>query len=258
LYKKYNPSNQSNGFIKKHWVAFIIIPFIFLLLLQGTLSASTSITKAMSTSGTISTQISTTNLAPMFQGGTCRWGQYDDCGFIAYGSTNPSNQIGFKDNSVLHNGHSSIRVEAPNSANLYREINFDWIAVKPGDHVVFRCWIKTASGTGNAAIIGFDVYGSSNRILEIHPCSPQSAIWNIVNDVPVQGGTPTYIPYGSDWTLLTFDVTIPSTHYTHDDFRNTIPSQQIAGFIPWVGGIWNGRSSYPNVWFADAELYINP
>jgi hypothetical protein len=229
-----------------------------LSLFQGTTAANTSITVTISSSGTISAQINAQNLAPMFQGGTCRWGQFDDYGFIAYGSTNPSNQIGFKDDLVLHNGHSSIRVEAPNSFDLYREIDSDWITVKPGDHVVFRCWVKTASETGNAAIIGFDVYGTSNRILEIHPCTPQSAIWNIVNTVPLQGGTPTYIPYGSDWSLLTMDVVIPSTFYTHDDFGNSISSQQIAGFIPWVGGVWNGRSSYPNVWFADAELYINP
>jgi hypothetical protein len=198
-----------------------------------------------------------TNLAPMFQGGTCKWGQYDDYGYIAYGDTVPEHQIAFKDDTVLHDGHSSIRLEQQNAYNLYREINFDYTSIGPGDHVVFKVWIKTAAGTGNAGIIGFDA-GNSVRILEVQPRSPQEDVWNIVADVPVQGGTAVYVPYGSDWTQLVLDVTIPDTVYTHSDTGASIAPQQISGCFPWFGGVWNGRASYPNIWFADAELYINP
>jgi hypothetical protein len=149
-------------------------------------------------------------------------------------------------------------MEAPNAYNLNREINHLWRSVKPGDVVTFGCYIKTAAGTGNAGIIGFDVYGPTSRILEIHPCTPQTSIWNIVNGVPTQGGTVTYVPYGSDWTLLEFTVTIPTTVYSYNDFGEAITPQQIAGLIPWLGGVWNGRDSYPNIWHADAYFYINP
>jgi len=201
------------------------------------------------------------NYAPMFQFGTsqsdgCTWGDYDVTGTVHYGASN-NPQICFRDDSVTYNGHSSIRLTAPNNYNPYREVNNDWIAVHPNDHVVFTCLVKTASGTGNAGIIGFDAYGSSSRILEVHTCTPQTAIWNMKNGVPVQGGISTYIPYSSDWTRLTLDVVIPSTTYSYNDFSQSIPTQQISGIIPWVGGGWNGQSSYPNIWFVDAELFIN-
>ena len=201
-----------------------------------------------------------TNLAPIFQNGTsasdCSWGDYD--GTNVYYGTHTNPQICFRDDAVTHSSHSSIRLEAPNAYNLYREVNFNYIAVSPGDVVRFGVWIKTAAGTGDAGIIGFDVYGDVSRILEVHSCTPQADIWNIVDGVPTQGGTNLYVSYGSDWTWLQFEVTIPSTTYTYSDYGTPISPQQISGIIPWMGGVWNGRASYPNIWFADAELYVNP
>lgn len=203
------------------------------------------------------------NLAPIFQDGTgvgdgCTWGDYD--GTNVYYGTHEDEQICFRDDVVTHSGHSSIRLEAPNEFNLYREVNNLWRTVHPGDRVIFRCYIKTDAGSGNAGIIGFDVYGPTHRILEIHPADPQTGIWYMEDGIPKQneGSTPVYVEYGSDWALLTLDVTIPSTYYSFNDFEEAIPTQQIAGVIPWLGGVWNGRESYPDIWFADAEMYVNP
>jgi hypothetical protein len=203
-----------------------------------------------------------TNLAPMFQGGTgvddgCEWGQYDGTN-LYYGDLVPEHQICFRDDAVKYGAYSSVRLEAPNEFNPYREVNNKWFAVRPGDVVFFRAIVKTDAGEGNAAIIGFDVYGPTSRILEVHKCTPQTAIWNLVDGVPTQGGTANYVEYGTDWTILEFYVTIPSTVYSFDDFGNPITPQQITGLIPWVGGVWNGRESYPDVWFANAELFVNP
>jgi hypothetical protein len=223
---------------------------------------SVSATLTCSTRAVVNVTLTDTNLAPIFQNGItqqdCNWADYDGT-YLYYGDHVSAHQIMARDDVNTHLSHSSIVLNQQNMYNPYREINGEYISVQPGDVVRFKVWVKTAAGTGNAAIIGFDVYGDVNRILEIHTCTPQTAIWNIVNDIPTQGGSKIYIPYGiSDWTLLTLDVTIPDLIYTHDDFGNPITSQQIKGLIPWMGGVWNGRADFPDIWFADAELYINP
>ena len=67
------------------------------------------------------------------------------------------------------------------------------------------------------------------------------------------------VPYGSDWTKLTIDVTIPYTIFQQSDWQQPLPHgpQQIVGILPILGASWNQGES-ASVWFADAELYINP
>lgn len=208
-----------------------------------------------------------TNLAPMFQYGTgqndgCKWGDYHLYGDVYYGAiTNP--QLCHRDDTVLSpSGHSSIRVDGPPTVyNGAREVNQQWNRVYAGDRVVFKMWVKTNPSTiGPGAIIGFDCFGAYDRILEVTKRVPdQTAIWNVVNGVPTQGGTAVYVPYGSDWTQITIDVTIPDYTYTYADGGGLLPhgAQQIVGIAPWVTGSWNyGETA--SVWFADAELYINP
>ena len=260
--------SQWISFTKKYLILLVVMPLLILAQLPATLSTDSATSMTFNSLGTISTNslrtISTSNaanLAPMFQGGTCYWGEYNLYNKIYYSNHNQADQIAFKDDNVLHDGHSSIRLEQQNNVNKYREVNFKWISVSPGQHILMKVWIKTnalTEGSGRGAIVGYDVYSKTHRILEVHPCTPQTAIWNIVNEIPVQGGVPNYIPYGSNWTQIIFDIIIPSNYYTHDDFGNSIPSQQISGIIPWLGATWNGQSNYPTVWFADSELCINP
>ncbi len=219
------------------------------------LAVSTAVNKTITvnSSGIVMTTNNPSNLAPMFQGGVCEWGDYDLYGEVRYGT---GEQISYRDNNVLHNGHSSIRIDGPNSVNLYREVNEGWYSVKPGDHIVFKCWVKTAaltSGTGKGAIIGFDCVGNNIRVMEAHTRNPQSGVW----DYP-QTGYAVYVPYGSDWTLLTLDTTIPATYYTHDYNGKPISPTQIQIIGLWITGSWHDQDMYPSVWFADAEFYINP
>ena len=273
---------------KKRSIALILLPYLILSLLIVPVLASQSSSIEISSSGIVSYQTvriegdnpestsslsSTTsptptptiyptsnNLAPMFQVGMgkydgCTWGDYHITGQVHYGlPKNP--QICFRDDTVTHNGHSSIRLEQQNEYNKWREVDNLYMSVRPGDKIVFKCWIKTnslTSGSGLGAIIGFDFGGNGIRFAEAHPANPQSAIWNTHPQVT----KPIYVPYGSDWTLLTLDVVIPNTAYTRDWDGALISPTQIDYIIPWVGASWNSQTNYPTVWFADAELYIN-
>ena len=219
---------------------------------SGNIPTPTTIPSLTSTPKPISSSFSK-NLAPIFG----EWGGYNLYGNVYYDTKNTP-QITHADFSVTHNGNPSIRIDGPPTQyNPYREVNHEWIAVRPGDHVVFKCWIKAnPSSIGQGGIIGLDAYGAQSRILEITPRNPQSSIWNIVNSVPTEGGSVIYVPYGSGWTQLTIDVTIPSTTYTHDDYGKSISPQQIVGLIPFLGTSWRQGES-ASCWFADAELYIN-
>ena len=257
--------------ISKHKFYLITALVLIEFLIAGSAQAIESKTEFISSYGKVNYPTSTStpapttppsfsnNLAPILG----KWGGYNLYGDVYYGSTS-SPQIAHADFSVTHNGNPSIRLGARNTYNLWREINQQWIRVNPGDHVIMRCWIKTDPSTNNyrGGIFGFDVYGDSNRILEVTPRNPQSSIWNIVNSVPTEGGSVIYVPYGSGWTQLTIDVTIPSTTYTHDDYGKSISPQKISGLIPWVGGNWfksDGTTiETANIWFADVEFYINP
>ena len=212
------------------------------------------------------TPISGTNLAPILG----QWGNYHLYNNIYYGSiSNP--QIAFADFTNTHNENPSIRLGPRNNYNLYREVNFHWLPVSPGDHVVFRCWIKTEASTTNykGGIIGFDVYGPIADY--VNGVSDNGRLWEVSNcangDDNDSFGDPKtwnyqYVSYGNDWTLMTVDVTIPDTVFTHNDYGKPKTPQQINGLIPWLGANWMKSDwttlELSTVWFADAELYINP
>jgi hypothetical protein len=200
------------------------------------------------------------NLAPILG----KWGDYNIFGDVCYGDPRIFPQITHADFSVTHNGNPSVRIDGPGIyPNGAREVNHRWISVKPGDHIVFKCWIKTnPSAIGDGGTIAFDAYGPNERIMEVHPRTIQTEIWN-------GGSRPTgwsgmssssiYVPYGRDWTQITLDVIIPYTTFTYNDWQKplTYGPQQIAGILPMLAASWNHGES-ASVWFADVELYINP
>lgn len=158
------------------------------------------------------------------------------------------------DYSVTFNGQPTMRFN-PGSC----EVDANWYATKPGDHIVFKCMIKSASGSGRGGIIGFDVYGN-------HPGvnNPGGRLWEVSNcasgnDNDSFNSPKTwsyqYVPSGSDWTQMTIDVTIPSTVFSKTDYGESITPSQISGFIPWLGPM---DSVSANIWFAQPELYVNP
>lgn len=186
----------------------------------------------------------------------------------------PDPQIVFLDTNVLHNGKPTVRCDGPaTSTNMYRELDayrsypdYALIQVKPGDHVVFKIWMKTnpsttgLNGITNAgARFGFDLYGPSGRIWECSWGFPDTTDFNTYNWAAYK-----FVPYGtSTWVQGIIDGYIPTKIFTKNDGYSggsgIIPPQQVNAIIPWV--LMN--PGYPSsesgqAWFADAELYINP
>jgi hypothetical protein len=211
-----------------------------------------------------------TNYAPMFQNDAngipysqslCHWGDYHIFGDVCFGNPNIYPQITHRDTTVLGpSGKASIRIDGPgNSFNGAREVNGYQVTVKPGDHVVMTMWIKANnSSVGAGGIFGFDVVGSGgDNILEVTPRVPQDEVWTL--PISLRVGNPVYVPYNSDWTQLICDVTIPYTVYTHEDNGQALSHgpQTIIALNPLFGASWNlGESAA--VWFADAEIFVNP
>lgn len=180
---------------------------------------------------------------------------------------NPNVQV---DNEVLHNGHESIRI-GPHiegiDTNVYRECWAHGIYVKPGDHVVFKVWIKTGPSTmgkdgvygwGAAAIIDFRT-ADWMLVFEHSSDDPRSLTdpnWNTRRDDPGR-----FVPFNSNWTLRQLDFIIPDTvPDAYHDWNNRVVVDSITPDVgvgypvslePWVG-------DQGLVWFADSELYINP
>ena len=196
---------------------------------------------------------------------------------LTYG-TGP--QIMALDYGTTHSGTPSIRLARHTSAdqNYAREVNTPWITVSPGDHVVFRAWVKTGalanSNYDTGAFIGIDFYGKTG-ILDTQPHGwyQVNGIWhshgdknwvnnrwvdypNTFSDVPASKFS---MRWGnSQWTLLEWNLIIPSRTYT-----TTLPygtpmghSEQICGMIAWLGARTVSDNAY--AWFADTQLYINP
>jgi len=114
-----------------------------------------------------------TNLAPIPQGwSTATNGMHYAVGGVA-------NVI--LDSNVKYNSVASIRDDpVGNTDNYAREVNGPYLSIKPGDHIIFSCWIKTsASSLGDKSAtsggrIGIDFYGGG-RITG--SASPDGAVW---------------------------------------------------------------------------------
>ena len=171
------------------------------------------------------------------------------------------------DYGTLHNGNPSIRT-GPDYVRGTREVDGAWIGVKPGDHIVMSAWIKTAPYATTAlfsgAEIGCDFYISSSQgagIATIDSAGHQAGHPNeaeIANDYSSSTGGITYVNWGKDWTLITWDFYVPTTYYNYVT-RSSILScnpVQIDCMVMWFGG----RNTQANAfcWFADTALYINP
>lgn len=171
------------------------------------------------------------------------------------------------DYGTLHNGNPSIRT-GPDYVRGTREVDGAWIGVKPGDHIVMSAWIKTAPFATTAlfsgAEIGCDFYISSSRgsgIATIDSAGHQAGHPNeadIANDYSSLTGGITYVNWGSDWTLITWDFYVPTTYYNYVT-RSSVQScnpVQIDSMVLWLGTRNTQANAY--TWFADTALYVNP
>ena len=144
-----------------------------------------------------------------------------------------------------------------------------WIDVKPGDHIVFSAWMKTsgASSDYGGERMGIDYYGSifvngayvdyaipsnANGQADGHPNDAD-------NTYPGTGS----VAWGTDWTLKTWDIYVPTTvyHYYriwdgHEIVVAPCDPVQISGIVPIFDAQNETNSAF--VWFADPQLYIIP
>lgn len=196
----------------------------------------------------------------MFQGGTCKWGDYHLYGAIYYGCLHPEHQLAFKDDTVTYDGHSSIRIEGPRTAyNWARELNNYWVTVSPGDNVTFSAYIKTNSQAfGYGGAIGVDVYSATQRLWEVHKMDTHEEIWTYPTDWSEADYGVNTVGYGSDWTFYQINFTIPTSAFTITDNGTPISPQYAAGIIPWIGASHSNDSDAATVWVADTVLIVNP
>jgi len=182
----------------------------------------------------------------------------------------------FLDYSVLHNGHPSIRMEKGSDPSKPREIlaadktQSDWcIRVKPGDHIVFKVWMKTSASTigdnspYSGVRCGIDFYAPAGDGTEgtyiTGTATPYGETWTPSGGFPVNQKL-NYVNWGSDWQQRTMDFIVQNQYYT-DPFTSN-PGQLMTPdrIIPWIQ-VWSdtyGNADNGIAWFADAELYINP
>jgi hypothetical protein len=247
---------------KRKCLAFLFCLLLCYSLFQLTARAQGSSQASIFSQGSITYSPSNVNSAII----PIDWGDYNIFGDVRYGS---GVQITHVDPTVLHNGDVSIRIDAHQQGvdtNHWREVDGNYISVKPGDHIVFTVWIKTGHSTlgqdgvsGNGGIMGFDYYGASGRLREHSSDNPRNDVdptWVTYLDDPTR-----YVPFNSDWTLRKSDTIVPTQVF--DDQTGQLATEPIIGIIPWLQA--SGYIVGPNhlqdegqVWFADAVLYINP
>ena len=189
------------------------------------------------------------------------WGNYDPdpSRWKGYGS---DPQIVFLDTSVERTpGHPSIWHRYPHTSadmNSARECDGRWILVKPGDHIVFKCWERTSPAQNpvynndldHGSRIGIDFYHDNGD-----GTTTNLGIGALVNglgsDTVTIPGYPHLSSAGSNvpcntpaWTQQIIDFIVPDGY----NINQIAPWMQMR---PEQGDTAQG-------WFADAELYINP
>ena len=175
------------------------------------------------------------------------------------------------DYSVTHNGNPSIRIGTDSSGShggSTREIDGAWINVKPGDHIYYAIWAKTAAYDNwnapyNGIRMGFDAYVTS-YVPELGRTCTGVSRPNAGHPSDAENGLPYnqkhwQIPWGTDWTLLYWDITMPTTQVTslEQDGRDYACNP---AYISQIVAIVDAREVEDNAyaWFSEPVLYINP
>ena len=178
----------------------------------------------------------------------------------------------YLDYAVLHNIYPSIRLEKGPDSTKSREIlcqditqNDLTIRVKPGDHIVFRVWMKTsASSLGcthpNSGVrIGID-FNQGQGLYITGASTPDGLAWTKENGFPANQYL-NYVNWGHDWEQRTMDFIVQPQYQADGLYGNVAGTWMIPDrIIPWIQ-VWccdDGNLDGGVAWFADAELYINP
>lgn len=199
------------------------------------------------------------------------------CVTVKADNTNLTSISGWNANYPCESSLNYVTVHTAGSASVYVaagspeiwttfEANHVWRSVSPGDVVYFSAWVKSDMPSGsfpNGMLIGVDLYGSE-RIMEVHARTETWVFDNNDASLITKLGSTAWVPFGTDWSHITLEFTVPPNFFTHNDSGGTLANgpQQISGMIPWLAGNFRGGSAHTNIpcnlWFADTELYINP
>jgi hypothetical protein len=237
----------NKGVILLH-LAIVLLPLFF----TGLANAETSVRINMSTSGSIVYPLND-NLAIIPDD----WEPYDGV-TISYG-TGP--QICFLDTAVTHNGNPSIRLEShtSNDINAARETNGRWYNIKPGDHIVFKCWILVEPGstdiqTQRGARIGMDFYGANGYITDMPIVGEYQYSGNEIAPYAAASVDAVYVHWNTvGWVQRTLDFIVPAQVYSYARSHTwEVPTRIVA----WTQASLSTDSH--KVWFSEAEMYINP
>jgi len=245
---------------KKECLAFLFCLILCYSLFQNIVRAQSSSHFNISSQGSINYTPSNVNLAVIpydpslpYDNG---WGDYK--GNIVWMSGKP--QLCFLDNNIVRTaGKPSIRLEpnfngCPNSA---RECDGAWFSIKPGDHIVAKCWMRVLTGPstygypycGARIGIDFDGYDGDGKYVILDAAQ----FWSDYYGGDFSKG---YVQdsNGGAWQQRIIDIVVPAT--VGDTLnRPCVPDTMVL----WVQGApWIINPTASNVWFADAELYINP
>jgi hypothetical protein len=232
---------------KRKYLVFLLCITLCYSVLPHSAGAKSSLQISLPLTGSIVNPLPNLALIPV------DWGDYLMYGDVDYGA---GPQITRVDNSVLHNGDVSIRIDPHTSSdvNTARELDSNMISVKPGDHIVFTCWIKTtASQTAAYNNDPTDSYGKGARIgIDFYTASGMAGIGALVDGVGSgsitisgnYGSAGSHIPWNTPtWTLQTINCIVPNGY-------------SITSIIPWMQA--ESATDSGLGWFADAGLYVNP
>ena len=174
--------------------------------------------------------------------------------------------------SNTYNGAPTFEQSPSNTGSFGVDHNIGF-NVKPGDHIVISCWIKTAGSDAGlswgGARIGFDLRTNENGYLQ-QVCGVNN-LWAAENGGDAANAhnldPDSYVPYGSGWTLLTWNFIVPATYTSDGGYyiggNAPIPAGQTAvpgEIAPWVqvldSNYWStGQIAY-SAWFSDYQLSI--
>jgi hypothetical protein len=169
-----------------------------------------------------------------------------------------------------YNGASAIHIKS-NSAWAMGEVDSTQITVKPGDHIVMGCYIKTGTYSPDSWVtFGFDFHTTYNGLSWItgYNSSAELAfpqLSQIVEGaqgdklgVTFTGDYPVAVGYGSDWTLVKMDFTVPTATYYYV-FDGSGTSTYVAeGVHPDSIICWTANTGNGEAWFSEPFLYVNP
>lgn len=214
-------------------------------------SATTSTTPTATQTPTTTPTPTQTNLAPINDG---LW--YSDNGWISL----PGSNVHY-DTQTTYQSNPTWRIDPGDNLGA----DHSGIYLTGGDHVVMKCWIKT-TGTpaiGNGARLGISWFG----VLD----GQWARIGDCASVADATAGQPTgayeqVVPYGQDWTLITWDFIVPTTYlsdgYTGMPAGHQFPAGQatVTEAFPWCELFANYGSTQgtSTAYFSDFQFYVNP